>query len=376
MPENFDPYRKWLGIPPKDQPPHHYRLLGIELFENDPDVIDHAADRQMTHVRAFQSGKHSAVSQKLLTELSAARLCLLSVEKKGAYDAQLRARLPAAQPVSIPTATSSVPVQRPAGAGTAPVPPGLTDQNQFRLTRPAKRRASKSSTLLGLSIAGLAGVAILLFAGFIYRNLQPSSPALSQKSDADRPVDTRGNHDAPAKQTPATVLPPKQPSQLPALSSDVAHTPATEAWISREATYTVSSTGEGVLALPSLLTDDDPDAEYAVHTRGGEAGAHILIDLGAARKVTRLEIINRRDPALYNRAKGVQLWLAAPRRDSDARFPLPPDFGREVWTAEEGLARYDVRIPQPVIARYVKLGFPPEQIAFLHLAKVRVYGYK
>jgi hypothetical protein len=26
----FDPYRKWLGIPPKDQPPHYYRLLGIE----------------------------------------------------------------------------------------------------------------------------------------------------------------------------------------------------------------------------------------------------------------------------------------------------------------------------------------------------------
>ena len=39
----------------------------------------------------------------------------------------------------------------------------------------------------------------------------------------------------------------------------------------RDATYTVSSTGEGVLALPSLLTDDDPEVEYAVHTRGGEA---------------------------------------------------------------------------------------------------------
>lgn len=23
----FDPYHKWLGIPPKDQPPNHYRLL-------------------------------------------------------------------------------------------------------------------------------------------------------------------------------------------------------------------------------------------------------------------------------------------------------------------------------------------------------------
>ena len=70
----------------------------------------------------------------------------------------------------------------------------------------------------------------------------------------------------------------------------------------------------------------------------------------------------------------MQLWLAAPRHDNDVRFPLPPDFGREVWTAEEGLARYQVKLPQPVIARYVKLGFPPEQIAFLHLAKVRMLG--
>ena len=44
MAEAFDPYRKWLGIPVQDQPPNHYRLLGIELFEADPDVISNAAD--------------------------------------------------------------------------------------------------------------------------------------------------------------------------------------------------------------------------------------------------------------------------------------------------------------------------------------------
>jgi hypothetical protein len=39
MADVFDPYHKWLGILPKDQPPHHYRLLAIEPFESDPDVI-------------------------------------------------------------------------------------------------------------------------------------------------------------------------------------------------------------------------------------------------------------------------------------------------------------------------------------------------
>ena len=30
MAANFDPYYKWLGIPPEEQPPNHYRLLGIQ----------------------------------------------------------------------------------------------------------------------------------------------------------------------------------------------------------------------------------------------------------------------------------------------------------------------------------------------------------
>ncbi len=89
----FDPYRKWLGIPKWEQPPNHYRLLGINLFENDPDVIETAADRQMGHVRNYQAGKHSEWSQRLLNELSAARICLLNAEKKKAYDEKLRADL-------------------------------------------------------------------------------------------------------------------------------------------------------------------------------------------------------------------------------------------------------------------------------------------
>jgi hypothetical protein len=35
MDEQFDAYHRCLGIPPKDQPPNHYRLLGLELFESE-----------------------------------------------------------------------------------------------------------------------------------------------------------------------------------------------------------------------------------------------------------------------------------------------------------------------------------------------------
>jgi len=96
MAESFDPYRKWLGIPKREQPPNHYRLLALDWFEEDPAVIEAAADRQMAHVRTYQGGRHADDSQRLLNELAAARVCLLSPEKKAAYDAQLRASLAAA----------------------------------------------------------------------------------------------------------------------------------------------------------------------------------------------------------------------------------------------------------------------------------------
>jgi len=91
MANDFDPYHRWLGIAPDQRPPDHYQLLGIPRFESDVEVIAGAADRQMAHVRSFQSGKHVGATQRLLNELAAARVCLLSPEQKAKYDTQLRA---------------------------------------------------------------------------------------------------------------------------------------------------------------------------------------------------------------------------------------------------------------------------------------------
>lgn len=87
---DFDPYYQWLAIPPKDQPPNHYRLLGVELFESNVEAIANAADQRMMHVRSFQTGKYSDLSQKLLNEIAVAKICLLNAGKKAAYDQQLR----------------------------------------------------------------------------------------------------------------------------------------------------------------------------------------------------------------------------------------------------------------------------------------------
>ena len=87
---SFDPYHQWLGISPAEQPPDHYRLLGINRFEDNPSVIENAADRQMAHLKTFQTGPHSADSQRLLNQIASARICLLNTDKKTAYDLQLR----------------------------------------------------------------------------------------------------------------------------------------------------------------------------------------------------------------------------------------------------------------------------------------------
>ena len=92
MSQPFDPYHVWLGIPPAEQPPTHYRLLALAEFEGAPEVIENAADRQMAHVRRAASGKHGDASQEILNEISAARRCLLNSEKKQQYDDELRAK--------------------------------------------------------------------------------------------------------------------------------------------------------------------------------------------------------------------------------------------------------------------------------------------
>ncbi len=126
MSSAFDPYYKWLAIPPAEQPPNHYRLLALNLFESDADVIATAADQRMAHVRSFQSGQYVDASQRLLNELASARICLLKPDKKSAYDATLRARIAEqsartapAPPPPPPMISAPVPAQSPTAAPIA-----------------------------------------------------------------------------------------------------------------------------------------------------------------------------------------------------------------------------------------------------------------
>jgi hypothetical protein len=125
MSAGFDPYHKWLGIGPKDQPPHLYRLLGVDAFETELDVIDIAADQRIRALRGFQAGPHGAESQKLLNEVAHARLLLLDPDRKAEYDRELRQTLapqPAPAPVNPQPLPQIVPVMVPVPMPQMPLP--------------------------------------------------------------------------------------------------------------------------------------------------------------------------------------------------------------------------------------------------------------
>ncbi|HEX4141952.1 MAG TPA: NPCBM/NEW2 domain-containing protein [Pirellulales bacterium] len=121
----FDPYYTWLGIPPEEQPPDHYRLLGIRRFEPNTEVIANLADARMAHVLTFQTGPQGTASERLLDELAAARLCLLNSQTRAQYDGRLQRQVGARSSLPIPAEADGL--AWPADDSEAPVADGWPD---------------------------------------------------------------------------------------------------------------------------------------------------------------------------------------------------------------------------------------------------------
>lgn len=167
----FDPYHKWLGIPKKEQPANHYRLLGITVFEPDLDVIEAAADRQMAYVSQCAAGEHLKVSQQILNELSAARVCLLVPAKRAVYDEQLRKKLDqsTASPLQI----------------REPEPDDEFDQT-FETLRPAPRRKKqKKSETPSWMLPGVSVAVVILAIGLW--SMMGSTRSTRIRSDLESP---------------------------------------------------------------------------------------------------------------------------------------------------------------------------------------------
>jgi hypothetical protein len=281
----FDPYYKWLGIPPHEQPPDHYRLLGINRLESDLDVIDHAADGRMALLRTFQSGPNADSSQKLLSKVAIARACLLNSSSKQDYDAWL-----ASSPPPLPGPAGSTPMEQ---AADLPIPVTITapPRRAARSTPSALPQTLKiiGGGLLGIVLGyflvrGCLGIDMLRFVAGGSPPEQPPAAAPSSDSrvatetppiEKPRPANAEPNvvtthereestqaarSNRPSERRPSEPVPP---SQLPSTAANEPSTPS----VAAKAAPAESSD------VPPLVLDLQPSVASAPNTVSGKSNA-------------------------------------------------------------------------------------------------------
>lgn len=89
MAGNLDPYREWLAITSGGESHNYYELLGVRLLESDIGRINEAFRRQSDRLAPHLSGAQAALAQRLMTELTEARMTLLTPTTKRTYDQAL-----------------------------------------------------------------------------------------------------------------------------------------------------------------------------------------------------------------------------------------------------------------------------------------------
>lgn len=248
----FDAYHKWLGITPEEQPVNHYRLLGIRVFEDDPDVIATAADRQMAHVRTFQTGRHSALSQRLLNDISRARVCLLNRDSKQTYDEKLQREL---KPAMLPKKKSN-----PLLVGLAVAIAVLVIVAAIAFTRgPQRLNPRMESPAQSTPTATNAGQAVEMASAIPRKTAQATAKAGNLQKPAKSPLQhiaaapEKASDPATPNTEPKPILPEAAPT-TPQAPSSVASSHQNK----EDAQQTRSGTAPDVFPLPDwieLLSD-------------------------------------------------------------------------------------------------------------------------
>ena len=185
MTESFDPYYIWLGIPPDQQPPNHYRLLGLQSAEDDLGVVQNAVDRLRRHVQSFAGGEHQAAADEILGRIDSARLCLLDNSAKSQYDEQLNSK---AGPISPP-----VPVAQPAAGSTKLA--GKVEPQVVQVGRSKSNPAWEAGKVILGGFAGI-GLAVLLLQFVLGVNIfGGSSDTVADAGSGDSVNESRSDGD-------------------------------------------------------------------------------------------------------------------------------------------------------------------------------------
>ncbi|TWU57399.1 hypothetical protein [Rubripirellula reticaptiva] len=161
-PPPFDPLEEWLGIPSDQQPPNLYRLLGVELFESNVDLMNQAADRHLSELHFAANGPHAEVAESISNQVSLARLTLCDEVKKARYDADLRRELEGqAVRDEVPPVLSDLSLPMPVDSDVAIL--GRADAVVVRPQRRAFRWKSAVSQLVSVFV--LLVLPVSLFVG-------------------------------------------------------------------------------------------------------------------------------------------------------------------------------------------------------------------
>jgi hypothetical protein len=88
--DEFNGYRKWLGIPENKLPPTHYNLLGMNIDEDDPDVIRAAVEQRKAFIESQRGRGHDTEVTEILYRIGEAEVTLLNSEMRRDYDRSLR----------------------------------------------------------------------------------------------------------------------------------------------------------------------------------------------------------------------------------------------------------------------------------------------
>ena len=299
----FDPYREWLGIEPHEQPADFYRLLGIARFETDPARIAAAADQRMALVRSFQTGPRGVYTSRLLNELSAARLALISPANKAAYDAALSRHLAARV---VPNAMPNHPAygggaMSPAvltfGLGQTAIPPAppvlpppaRAPSMALQLDVPADEAPHEPAAPVAWwrPLAMMIGITLLVLAAVVGFGL--GKPYLDKAFAVTDPGTTAEGDNEPVPQPPPDPPPPKPIVLLQEGSGEVVFSPAT-AKLRGAVELRVDGTGE---LLANWTTAEDAaewrfklvkpgffEAEVVYATAAEPAGAGLELVIG------------------------------------------------------------------------------------------------
>jgi hypothetical protein len=85
---DHDQICSWLGLPPGEWPPDHYRLLGLEVGEDNAELIEQRVHERLDTVRRYQM-MHPEQATEAMNRLAQAFVCLTDPSAKKTYDVQL-----------------------------------------------------------------------------------------------------------------------------------------------------------------------------------------------------------------------------------------------------------------------------------------------